>query len=453
MIPSLTTRMNREIKKRISAGSMSIINRIRLTCLIVYFLFSTFPVFVHAQASPLKTISHFQYELEPGGAIDDTLVVVNETADPKTFTVITADVRGGDGKSPFVYFFREAPLDLASWIRFLDSTIPQGSQEVIEALADTRPARYHQLCQAMKFGEIEKTEREQKLVKKLGRNLVPSEIQYLGELTEWCRGSEESFVSLEPFETVRIPFLLLIPLGAQRREYRVAFFKQTDGGGRELIANVREIVPGSSSGKLAINSAVVVSSNSTDEEYRILVYYTNVGGQAQRDSLSVVIERLFPIRSKTVLTQEVSQLPSGRGTANFVWKKPFFGSYVVSLSMGKDSEKQQAVFSHFFIPWIPVVVLVASVVILLMYGMGRMYWKRKWLDAVRKSWKTMSCEEPIRIARLAKLFGVSESLIAILNKVPTHYEFHSGDTVLLPPDKLISIQKRISRKKGRSSGK
>ncbi len=341
----------------------------------------------YPQPSNPRTESIFIHTLEPGATQEEGVLVVNNTAEPKTMLIYGADSTPSSGGAFACKQFAEPKTDVGVWITLAKSevTLEPGTNEIVPFTI--------RVPQSASVGEHN------------GCVLIQE---------KKAKSEGKTGASISVRTGLRV--VITIP-GAITRKLEIAGFT---------------VMPGKDGGFLLNPQVKNTGSVSIDADAQVVTRYFfgatlfTHGGQ-------------YP-----VLRGETSDW-------NFELKKPFWGGWYRSSFTVEYDENPEAgigvksgkaltrLASHsvwFFSFPTPVALVIEILVLLALAFGGFLFWlsqkRKRW---IKENWVSYEVKSGEGIQELAKKFDVSWKLLAKVNKLKPPYALKTGQQIKTPPAK------------------
>jgi len=397
--------------------------------------------------------SHFFYELEAGEGSDDAVVFVNSDRESRDIALDVVDsvfgedgiesVSGGDTTQ------ESGTLSMRDWIRFYPTERPIGSRDIELLLGGSYPSRLYPLCQKLAFGTLEKSELEQFVVQALRRTLVPAEMRWLSTVSKWCQGVTNPVVRIAAGGSARVPFVFMLPSGVTPSSYRGFIIGKSDHG-TFPAATIDIRMPGTQPPVMIVDGPVISRSSGTNQ-ITVSVRAQNDGGESAIAKPHLLIERKWFASDQAVYSLEDREVAAG-AMVEFVWHiaRPLFGTMMITPKIvfyGRDGNEVRLArelepIELFVSPpaWI-LIVLVASMLVVFLLILSRLYWERRWVRMMRGSYVFYSPDSATTVRELADRFGVNPRTFSKINDLDVADAVRPTDVVLAPPVFIQKIQK------------
>ncbi len=391
----------------------------------------------------LDRYSRFYYELDAGEGTDDAVVLINETKESREAELGVLDYSFGKDileSATFDIAQETGTSSMRDWIRFYPSERPIGSQEIELLFGGSYPSRLYPLCEKLKFGSLEKVEREQLVVRALNRTLLPAEIGWLAVVSEWCRGEKSPVVRVNALGSIRIPFVIRLPEDVARSSYRGVIVERSSMG---LLpaATIRIRMPGVLPSVLSFEDPVVLRQSGRNQ-MKVVIRVRNDGGEGVIAKPQLVIDQSGLTTAQSTIALEEREVAAGT-TTEFVWfvSRPFLGVIEVTPQVAFYEENIGVLHSSEVLPsvkmvvapplWFIVFVICCCCLFVVTIAL-RVYWEKRWLKSIRSSYVPYSPKSDISLIDLANQFGVLPRILAKVNGVRTTEWFHPLDVVMVP---------------------
>lgn len=280
-------------------------------------------------------------------------------------------------------------------------------------------------------------------------------VEAMEEIGSWVE-IETSRLTLQPGESVVIPFKVNVPQNAEVGEHRGGIMIEREkseetqavgGVTLSLRVGVRMYVtiPGTIIKKLILEGVEIMKNESLENEWNTTVSIENEGNVSRIAKVDVYINNLFfKNKSQTFSRNSVEVLRGDHKNSNFAWKPPYFSrvmAYTVIEYEGQNGTEKltsDPVYA-WIIPWgdIGLAFLalgIAFVVGIIWHYLERMYIAKKWASYPVSSGDT--------IEKLSIILNMSVKHIASANRIKKPYSLSGKTSILIPPKKISMAQYR-----------
>lgn len=446
--------MNLSLRRVSLAKMMLLLFFVLITSVVVVW---SFPVLVSAQ-STVERYSSFQYHIGPGEGADDAVVLLNPDSSSRSVQISVSDALFDVDTRSFIpvdAIGEDVDETIWNWVRFYPTERPMGSEELEQTLGGGYPARLYPLCKTLQFGELSKHDRDQLAVRSVNRSLEPSEIHWLDELSDWCRGEHSPTLELASGTTTRLPFVIEIPERAKPRYVRAVIVERTNDR-RSVASSISIVMPSLGRASIVVSS-FTYERQSSGGGYRVKLVVQNNG------ALPAVVGSKLLV-SKSVSGPSYSeQIHSdmwvdGGGSAAFVWEIPrsMMGTYLLRPEVyyfedgGVEQYRVNNKFEITFVEYPPLSLLILIMCSMLFVGgvIGvRRYWKKRWIREIRASWVLYSPKTSVSVTDLSVMLQVPLKLFLDVNHLRSSDRVQPTDTLLVPPSVIDSQKPTVSKKR------